>query len=73
MRRQLFAKPRFKRLGIQRQAGFRNQIAHQLAGIAPGRRRLVEDAGVSHRLRNVRQRRHCAINFPEFDPLAADF
>ncbi len=39
MRRQLFRQPRFQRRGIQRQAGVRDQIAHQLSGIAAGRRR----------------------------------
>ena len=72
MRRQLFRQPRFQRRGIQRQAGVRDQIAHQLSGIAAGRRRLVEDAGVTHRLRHVRQGRHRPVNLAKLDALPAD-
>ena len=72
MRRQLFRQPRFQRRGIQRQAGVRDQIAHQLSGIAAGRRRLVEDAGVTHRLRHVRQARHHPVNLAKLDALPAD-
>ncbi len=58
VQRQLLAEASLQRRGIERQPGFRDQVADQLARIAAGGRRLIKEAGVGDRLGHVRQRRH---------------
>ena len=73
MRWQLRFQDGQQRIAVQRQAGLRYHIAHQLTGIAAGVCGLVDNAGMGHRLGHIGQGQHRPVDFSQFNALTANF